>query len=194
MLGHGPIASTPIAGNPFQSGAAWGAFTLAGQRVTLRVGRKLPAVRGAFALGGQDIGFIVSFSQAAFIRVILVGSTSMQRYGYDMISDFNMVAGDSKTLVVTVKDSTGGPVNISGATISWKAARSLRKTPVISKAVNTGIIITNGPDGEFTVTLDSADTDDLSGNYYHEAQVTATDGTISTVLRGTMKVDRALIT
>jgi hypothetical protein len=126
--------------------------------------------------------------------VILVGTTANQGFGFNMISDFTMVAGDTKTLVVTVKDASGNTVNISGASITWKASRSLRKASVLSKSVNSGITITDGPRGQFSVSLLPADTDDLRGSYYHEAQVTASDGTISTVLRGSMKVDRALIT
>ena len=147
----------------------------------------------ALILSGNDVSFVISFSQAAAIRILLVGSTSTRKTGFDMISDFNMVAGDTKTLVVTVKDSSGNPVNIAGAAILWRASRSIRKTAALSKEVNDGIVISDGPNGQFTVSLDPADTDDMHGEYYHEAQVTALDGTISTVLRGAMKVDRALI-
>lgn len=111
-----------------------------------------------------------------------------------MIQNFQMVAGDTKYLVVTVRDADGVAVDLTGAGIKWQCARSFGKASVLSKATGgSGIAITSASGGIFTVTLSPSDTESMGGNYYHEAQVTASDGTISTVMFGTMKVNKALI-
>jgi hypothetical protein len=108
--------------------------------------------------------------------------------------DFSMFAGDSKTLSVSVTEQAdGAPTNITGATISWQAVRSLRKTVVITKSTSDGITISSGSGGTFDITLDPSDTASLRGDYYHEAQITFTTGEVSTVLRGVMTVEPALI-
>jgi hypothetical protein len=51
-----------------------------------------------------------------------------------------------------------------------------------------------GPVGNFVVHVRSADTQGLkAGGYYHEAQVTLSDGTVGTVLGGAFKVKANLI-
>ena len=105
------------------------------------------------------------------------------------IVDFTMTAGDSKTVTVSVTEqSDGAATNITGATISWKAARSLRKSPVLTKTTAAGIAITSGAGGTFDITLDPSDTTSLSGDFYHEAKVTFTTGEVATVLRGVMTI------
>jgi len=110
-----------------------------------------------------------------------------------MATDFFMYAGDDKALVVTVKDADDAVVNLASATIKWQAARSLGKSSAISKSTSNGIEITDAAGGVFEIALAAADTEDLSGNYQHEAEVTFADGSISTVLSGTMKVIPVII-
>lgn len=105
-----------------------------------------------------------------------------------MASNFVMYAGDDKTLQVRVTDPDGEAVNLTAAAIKWQCARSLGKASVIFKSTSSGITLTDPADGQFEVTLEDGDTEDLAGTYQHEAQVTFSDGTISTVLSGTMKV------
>lgn len=103
-----------------------------------------------------------------------------------------MFAGDAKVLVITVRDAAGAAVNITGATITWEAARSTEDAAVITKTTSDGIEITDATHGVFEVTLDPADTDDLFGLYYHEAELTQT-GDPFTVLTGSLVVERTLI-
>jgi len=110
-----------------------------------------------------------------------------------MTSDFEMYAGDDKTLIVTVKDRNGDAVVITSATIKWQASRSQGKASVISKTTSSGITISDGPNGVFEITIDDTDTEDLKGLYYHEAEVTFADGSISTVMAGTMRINPVLI-
>ena len=111
------------------------------------------------------------------------------------MSDFSMTAGDSKVLEVTVTDADGAAVDLSGAqTIRWHMSRSVNSRPAtVEKALGAGITVTNGPGGIFSVTLDSADTEDLRGDFVHEAEVIDEDGNVSTVLSGAVTISAALI-
>ena len=109
-------------------------------------------------------------------------------------NNFRMTAGDTKVLVVTVTDDDGLAVDLTGATVKWQAARSFGKDAAISKATGgSGIVLNDPANGQFTITLNPSDTEDLSGEYFHEAEVTATDTTISTVLQGSFKINPRLI-
>lgn len=110
-----------------------------------------------------------------------------------MATDFSMHAGDDKVLTVTVKDPDDAAVNLSSATIKWQAAKSFGKASAISKATSSGIEITDTAGGVFEITLDAADTESLRGTFQHEAEVTFSDGTISTVMSGTMRVKPVVI-
>lgn len=197
MLGFCPLAARPLAAaiEPAVMGLLGdtGAFVLTGQDVRLAFDRKLAADAGAFVLSGQDIDIILSLSPVALSRVFLTGTTATRIFGVKMIQNFTMTAGDTKTLVVSVTDAEGSAVNITGATIRWVCKRSLGKAASISKTTVLGISLTDAVNGQFTVTLNPSDTDDLAGIFQHEVELTASDGTISTILSGTMKVNKALI-
>ena len=110
------------------------------------------------------------------------------------MQDFTIDAGDDKTLEVDVKDNDQVVVDITAATIEWRASRNLKVTAALTKTTASGISITNASGGIFQITLDDGDTEGLVGNYYHEAQVTFTNGKIATILRGIMTVNPVLIT
>ena len=108
--------------------------------------------------------------------------------------NFEMFQGDSKDLVVTVSDAAGQPVDLTGASIKWRAAPAVDSAvATISKATGSGIVITDAVAGEFTVSLVPADTQTLDGEFYHEAQVTDAAGAVSTVLSGHLTILPALI-
>jgi hypothetical protein len=98
------------------------------------------------------------------------------------------IAGDDLDINVTVAD-----LDITGAAVRWEAfpwpdydpkvASEPSETPVITKLTGSGITITDGPAGEFTVALVAADTDTLEGYYFHEAQIVL-GGKTHTVMRG----------
>jgi hypothetical protein len=105
-----------------------------------------------------------------------------------------MYRGDTAILTVTVTDSDNGDAakNITGATVRYVAVR--RGTAYITKTVGSGIVLTTPASGILTITLDPADTDDLTpGEYEHEVEITDGDGNVSTVTVGTLTIrkDRA---
>jgi hypothetical protein len=110
------------------------------------------------------------------------------------ITDFSMTRGDTKLIDVSVTEiSDGSATTISGATINWKATKSHRSSAVISKATGgSGIAITGT--NTFRITLNAADTSSLTpGDYYHEAQVSFSDGEVATVLKGVMTLELGFI-
>jgi hypothetical protein len=112
-----------------------------------------------------------------------------------MSSDFELYAGDTREVVVNVVDQDGIKVNLTGGTVLWKMAKSDWKTNpaavIVDKSSGVGQIAL--ADGSFTVHLLSADTIGVEGSFYHEAQITLSDGTIGTPLVGKVKVKPNLI-
>jgi hypothetical protein len=112
-------------------------------------------------------------------------------------TEITMTAGDDKSIVVYVTDpATGAAVDITSAAVSWKVTKSLRSTAVISKATSgSGIAITSGSGGIFTITLAPSNTSTLTpGDYYHEAQITFSGtGLVATVLKGIMTIEPGFV-
>ena len=113
------------------------------------------------------------------------------------VQNFEIHAGDDLVIPVTVTDQAGQPVDLTGATAAWQAARGtpekFSKTPALSKATGSGIVLTDPASGTFEITLAAADTEGLRGVFYHEAEVTDAGGNRATVLAGTMTVLATLI-
>lgn len=115
--------------------------------------------------------------------------------------NFDMHAGDSKLLRITVTDaSTGAVFNLTGCSAIWEASRELGASPftfysdpVVSKSTTDGIAITDPTNGILEITLASVDTRGFQGNYYHELSVTDTSGNEQTVLVGTIAISKTLI-
>lgn len=108
--------------------------------------------------------------------------------------NFSMKAGDTKLIDWTVRDpNTLEAVNITGATISWKASRSLKRAVVLSKTTSSGISITDGAGGTFRLTISAgSDTSSLKGEYVHEAKITFSDSSVLR-LQGRMTVEQILV-
>ena len=102
--------------------------------------------------------------------------------------NFSVFQGDSKILSVTLKNTAGTVVSIASATIKWQATPKRGGTSVISYVSGGAITITSGSGGTFDIVIASTDTEPLDGIYYHETEITFADGTISTVMTGTMTV------
>jgi hypothetical protein len=109
--------------------------------------------------------------------------------------DFEMQAGDTKRLIVSVKDPAGAAIPLGGAiSIQWWAAKKVTSAiHLVEKGLGTGVTITDAPNGVLRVDIDPDDTALISGAYYHELEVIDSAGDIQTVLKGTMTVVKSLI-
>ena len=93
-------------------------------------------------------------------------------------------AGDDFNIDVTVNDSDGTAVDITGATIIFGLSLVARGETILDKDTTNGITITNGPSGLFRIALLAADTANLiPRKYYYEIKVVLS-GVRDTVLFG----------
>lgn len=96
--------------------------------------------------------------------------------------NFEMNAGDSKKIIVPVVDEAGILLDLTGAIVRWRLGRGPSIPPLLEKESPAGITIEGT---RFVITLEPADTQLLKGKFYHEAELTEIDGTVSTVMIGT---------
>lgn len=104
--------------------------------------------------------------------------------------DFELYAGETKEVTITVTDADGDAVPLTGATITWGAYdRTGARTVRVTKSGADITISSN----TFMFTLDPADTESLSpGVYAHEARVVDADDNEAVVTTGYMTVERSL--
>lgn len=106
--------------------------------------------------------------------------------------DFDMFAGDTKNLVVTVTDNSGSIVDLTGGQVTWVLKRNLGASPLVTKTSTVaGQIDMGGTSGQFTVHVLPADTTGFSGMYYHEAVFTDVAGNVSTVMTGRVVINQS---
>lgn len=100
--------------------------------------------------------------------------------------NFSIFSGDDEDILVSVVDDAGAAVALTGATITWRLADTRGGTVELTKINDStnGVTITDAAGGTFTIHIASADTTDLAGVYYHEAQVEDAQGNKTTVLTG----------
>lgn len=102
-----------------------------------------------------------------------------------MAQDFEMYAGDTKSIRVTITDSGGDAVNLSGSTLRYVICRTADGTPIIDKSTDDDITVSSNV---ATIPLPAAETEALVGGYYHELELTDTLGTVSTLFVGSVYV------
>jgi len=110
------------------------------------------------------------------------------------VENFSIHAGNDIQIPVVVEDENNG--SLTDATIHWWAARSRFTTAdkvTLKKSTEDGIEITDADAREFTLTLTRADTLDLLGGYHHEFMIIDNEGNHSTVIDGTMTIERSLV-
>lgn len=105
--------------------------------------------------------------------------------------NFTLYQGDSLTAQFSVVDDEGSPVDLTGATITWRAATVSHQT-VLDKAVGRGITVTDAAGGVCEVALAPDDTASLLGTYRHQLRVVDATGQEAVVAEGAMTVQRRI--
>lgn len=106
-----------------------------------------------------------------------------------VINIFELHAGDSRTLEVTVRDEDSDVVvDITDCDIFWVVSRVLGSASLLTKEVGSGITVVDAPAGRFDIALNPDDTQALHGSYYHESRMIDDTGAISTILSGALTV------
>lgn len=95
--------------------------------------------------------------------------------------------GDTETVSVTLQDSSGAPVDITGRTY----AAQIRATADAASPLATFVCtVTNGPAGQFACTLSATTTNALAiGTGVWDCQET-NGATVTTLLGGPVRIDR----
>jgi hypothetical protein len=95
--------------------------------------------------------------------------------------NLTLYAGDDFGLTLTLTDQASQPVDLTGATVN---AQIRQKSGQPIEATFAYTIATN----VITLNLTGTDTQDLSGSYVWDCQVTYSDGVVSTIVAGSVKV------
>ena len=107
--------------------------------------------------------------------------------------NFDLYAGETITLVVDVvdKDAEDAAVSLTSATGTFIVKRN--GTTLFTKTVGSGITLSTAVTGRMTITISAANTSSASGAYPYQCRMTLADGTVSTVMVGTMTVLESLV-
>jgi len=108
-------------------------------------------------------------------------------------TNFAMVSGDSKDIVVSVLDELDQVVPITGASAVFILSKTEFSAALVTKTTGGGIVITDGPAGVLTVSLDPADTEALVGTHYMEIELTDASLRVSTIVTGHIDIRKNVI-
>lgn len=98
----------------------------------------------------------------------------------------DLTAGDTVQINFTVKDRNGDVKDITAISARWALADDRGGSKVLEKSTTDGIQVTDAANGELQIELLPSETDGFSGSYYHELEITDSDGRVSTVATGTL--------
>ena len=102
------------------------------------------------------------------------------------ISNIFIDQGATFTTTVTVTDSNGDAVNLSG----YSVAAQIRKTFLSSTATAFTATISNASSGEITISLSPTQTTALeAGRFVYDVLITASGGTKTRVVEGQVTVN-----
>ncbi len=108
-------------------------------------------------------------------------------------TNFDMVSGDSKDIIVSVLDELDQVVPITGASVVFILSNTEFSPALVTKSSGSGIAITDGPGGVLTVSLAPADTEDLIGTKYFEIELTSASLQVSTIAVGRINIRKNVI-
>ena len=96
-------------------------------------------------------------------------------------------AGDTETVSVTLQDSAGSPINITGRTYAAQIRATADATSTLATFTCS---ITNAAAGQFACTLSAATTADLSSQMAVWDLQETNGSTITTLLAGPVRIDQ----
>lgn len=103
--------------------------------------------------------------------------------------NFELHAGESKEVIISVYDDNGSPVDLSDYTVIWKVFKQTTKEVVLSKSLSSGITISGAYLNDIVIQLLPADTVNLTPAVYnHEGEIDSGPSNHATVAVGTVRV------
>lgn len=103
------------------------------------------------------------------------------------LQNFQITAGEDRTLSLTARSSTGAILNLTGATIAWRLVYERNPVIVLEK---TGSIVSASL-GTFTISLTDDDTDGLKDGLYTFDTFVTISGTTTNAARGRIIISGA---
>jgi hypothetical protein len=106
-----------------------------------------------------------------------------------IVQNFILYSGDDITLNTSVKNASGGALDLTGLLAAqWvmqKHPETLLSGVAITKTLGAGVTVVNATLGTMRIVIDGVDSEDLeSGEYYHELRIQDTNDDVYTVLTG----------
>jgi hypothetical protein len=102
--------------------------------------------------------------------------------------DFKFYAGVSVVIDINIVDVGNVPVPLAGNTLTW-LIYSAGGATLMTKALNSGITVTNGPGGLCEIKISGAETADLNGVFLHKFLITDANGDTHMAFRGTITLE-----
>lgn len=104
--------------------------------------------------------------------------------------NFELYQGDTRTLVVQVKDENEQVVSLSGYLVHWVMYVPTTGAIVLDKSVGNGIAITSPTTGEISISLLPSDTENIVPRIYnHELEISIDPASsVFTVAVGTANI------
>lgn len=127
-------------------------------------------------------GHIMITNKAGNTETIPYTDWSKSGEDYTLTVNFSIANNYDAT---DVCELDGGRVNITGATFTFSAKKNPNDT---TSAIEKSGVISNATAGELTITLEPSDTDVDPRKYYYDIEMTNSDGDISTLASGTVKI------
>jgi hypothetical protein len=119
--------------------------------------------------------------------------TTVIKGGLPMLDgqNFSVIAGNSLYVKATLTEQDGTPLNLDNITdIKWGFGDRLTG---VRKNLTAGITIDDAANGVLTIHINADDTKDRSLAIKHELVVTDALGNVSSVLRGTITIEKSII-
>lgn len=101
--------------------------------------------------------------------------------------DICRIRGDTFPFVLTLKDSSGAAINITGNTFLLTVDPSESPPDALNNLFQNTGVVTDGPNGEVTFTLLTAEADQTPSDYFYDIQMTS-GASIRTVAKGGWQV------
>ena len=106
----------------------------------------------------------------------------------DELIDFSIIRGDDADLNLTVTNSAGAVVDITGFTIFFTAKESTFDADADAKISKTVTSHTSPTLGITTVSLSATDTTVTPRNYYYDFQIKDTNGKVASCHSGMLTI------
>lgn len=103
--------------------------------------------------------------------------------------NFEMFAGDTRQITISVTDEDGAALPLTGYDAIWVVYKQTTKELILSKVLGSGIMIPTPANGQIIIDLLPEDTEDITpGKYLHECEISTSSTDVSTVTTGIIKI------